>query len=224
MVTKPRQESPEHTAQKQHRIDNPLAGDFRVSARQVWLAGLGAFAKAQQEGGRVFEALVREGRELQQRGRGRADTESAGTGHAGPGHAGPGHAAGAEPAEPAPLGGSGGVTDRIALMAGGLSRQASASWERLEQAFEARVARTLGRLGVPTRDDVQTLIERIDALDARIRALGETPAGRPAGKTAARPAAQRAGAPKASRTTRSRAAQADADQPMPGSSAPVRRR
>ena len=30
-------------------------------ARKIWLAGLGAFAKAQQEGGKVFEALVSDG-------------------------------------------------------------------------------------------------------------------------------------------------------------------
>ena len=39
----------------------------RESAQQVWLAGLGAFAKAQQEGGKVFEALVREGQALQRK-------------------------------------------------------------------------------------------------------------------------------------------------------------
>lgn len=31
------------------------------SAHQIWLAGLGAFAKAQNEGARLFDALVKEG-------------------------------------------------------------------------------------------------------------------------------------------------------------------
>lgn len=39
----------------------------RESAQQIWLAGLGAFAKAQAEGGKVFEALVREGMALQRK-------------------------------------------------------------------------------------------------------------------------------------------------------------
>jgi poly(hydroxyalkanoate) granule-associated protein len=34
-------------------------------ARQVWLAGLGAFSRAQAEGGKAFEALVRQGLVLQ---------------------------------------------------------------------------------------------------------------------------------------------------------------
>jgi len=34
-------------------------------ARQVWLAGLGAFSRAQAEGGKAFEALVRQGLTLQ---------------------------------------------------------------------------------------------------------------------------------------------------------------
>jgi|GEM_PF-3334681 len=34
-------------------------------AREVWLAGLGALARAQAEGGKAFEALVRQGMSLQ---------------------------------------------------------------------------------------------------------------------------------------------------------------
>jgi poly(hydroxyalkanoate) granule-associated protein len=41
----------------------------RSSAQQIWQAGLGAFAKAQQEGGREFTRLVRDGTELQKRAR-----------------------------------------------------------------------------------------------------------------------------------------------------------
>ena len=33
---------------------------IKESAGQIWLAGLGAFAKAQEEGGKIFEALVKE--------------------------------------------------------------------------------------------------------------------------------------------------------------------
>lgn len=49
----------------------PPAGDatdkVKESAQQIWLAGLGAFAKAQAEGGKVFEALVRDGLSLQRK-------------------------------------------------------------------------------------------------------------------------------------------------------------
>lgn len=45
--------------------ENPLAATVKDSAQQIWLAGLGAFAKAQEEGTRLFDALVKEGEALQ---------------------------------------------------------------------------------------------------------------------------------------------------------------
>lgn len=37
------------------------------SSRQIWLAGLGAFAKAQEEGVKTFDALVKQGEQIEQR-------------------------------------------------------------------------------------------------------------------------------------------------------------
>lgn len=45
--------------------ESQLAATVRESAQQIWLAGLGAFAKAQEEGNKVFEALVKEGELIQ---------------------------------------------------------------------------------------------------------------------------------------------------------------
>lgn len=45
--------------------DSNLSATIRESAQQIWLAGLGAFAKAQAEGNKVFDALVREGEAIQ---------------------------------------------------------------------------------------------------------------------------------------------------------------
>ncbi len=53
--------------------DNQLATTLRDSTQQIWLAGLGAFAKAQQEGGKVFDALVKEGESLQKKTKQLAD-------------------------------------------------------------------------------------------------------------------------------------------------------
>lgn len=44
-----------------------LAEQLKASAQEIWLAGLGALAKAQEEGGKMFDALVKQGAELQQR-------------------------------------------------------------------------------------------------------------------------------------------------------------
>jgi len=46
-------------------VDNQLATTIRDSAQQIWLAGLGAYGKAQEEGNKVFDALVREGEAIQ---------------------------------------------------------------------------------------------------------------------------------------------------------------
>jgi hypothetical protein len=39
------------------------------SSRQIWLAGLGAFARAQAEGTKVFETLVKQGESLESKTR-----------------------------------------------------------------------------------------------------------------------------------------------------------
>jgi poly(hydroxyalkanoate) granule-associated protein len=47
--------------------ESGLAATVRESAANIWLAGLGAFAKAQEEGGKLFDALVKEGETVQKR-------------------------------------------------------------------------------------------------------------------------------------------------------------
>ena len=44
-----------------------VAVKIRESANQIWLAGLGAFSKAEQEGVKMFEALVAEGEKVEER-------------------------------------------------------------------------------------------------------------------------------------------------------------
>ena len=53
--------------------ENQLAVRIRESANQIWLAGLGAFAKAQQEGVKMFETLVEEGEKVQEKTKTAAD-------------------------------------------------------------------------------------------------------------------------------------------------------
>lgn len=49
------------------------AKDLKESAQRIWLAGLGALAVAEEEGGRVFESLVDRGREWEGRSKERMD-------------------------------------------------------------------------------------------------------------------------------------------------------
>jgi len=53
--------------------DSQLAAAIRESAQQIWLAGMGAFAKAREERTKIFDALVKEGRGIQLRTRALAE-------------------------------------------------------------------------------------------------------------------------------------------------------
>jgi len=129
-----------------------LSKSVLESSRQIWLAGLGAFSRAQQEGRKVFDTLVKQGEVLESKTKRTAiDTAAAA-----------GTVAKAKAKE-------------VQAMAGG-------TWDKLEQVFEARVARALSKLGVHTQNDVQRLTERVDALaDAvndLIKATGAKPKAR----------------------------------------------
>ena len=49
---------------KNHRKS---ALDFRKYTKQIWLAGLGAFSRAEEEGNKMFDSLVKVGEELESR-------------------------------------------------------------------------------------------------------------------------------------------------------------
>ena len=130
-----------------------LSKSVLESSRQIWLAGLGAFSRAQQEGTKVFETLVKQGEALESRTKRTAiDTAAAA-----------GTAAKAKAKE-------------VQAMAGG-------TWDKLEQVFEARVARALSKLGVHTHDDIEKLAARVDALSEavndRIKTTGAKAKGPP---------------------------------------------
>ena len=141
--------------------DTELASAVRSSAQQIWQAGLGAFAKAQEEGGRVFSRLVKEGTEFQKR----AEDKVAD------------------------------VSGSVGKLADGVGKQASGSWDKLEQVFEERVARALATIGVPTQQDLAALRAQIDALSRQVAALSAKPAPASKPKVAAKPAVK--AAPKA---------------------------
>lgn len=55
-------------------LENPMAANIRESANRIWLAGLGAFAKAQEEGEKLFQALVKEGEIVEKRAKKAAES------------------------------------------------------------------------------------------------------------------------------------------------------
>ena len=111
------------------------------SSHQIWLAGLGAFVRAQQEGMRMFETLVKQGERLEQKTREAASATATA------------------------------AKDAAATKAKEMQQMAGGTWDKLEQVFEDRVARALSKLGVYTQNDVQKLAERVDQLSARVNEL-----------------------------------------------------
>jgi polyhydroxyalkanoate synthesis regulator phasin len=75
--------------------------------------------------------------------------------------------------------------ERISQVAG----KAAGTWDRLEQVFEDRVARALGSLGVPSKQDIDNLSKRVIELSAVVQALTE---GKAAPKVAIKPAVKEA--------------------------------
>jgi len=49
--------------------DKEIVKDVKDSAQKIWLAGLGAFALAEEEGGKLFDKLVKRGEGLESKGR-----------------------------------------------------------------------------------------------------------------------------------------------------------
>ncbi len=138
-----------------------MAGTIKESAQQIWLAGLGSFSKAQAEGGKVFETLVKEGLSIQRKTQAAAEEKISE------------------------------ATSKMAGMANDISSKATNQWGKLEDIFETRVAKALNKLGVPSAKDVDALIARIDALHKAVASMGaKVPAAKPVAKPVATPAAK----------------------------------
>lgn len=182
MAHKPSPDASDNAALKDH---------IRDSANHIWLAGLGAFAKAQQEGSKVFDSLIKDGLHMQQQTQQVAEEKIAQ------------------------------ATHTMSNLASQFTERAGGSWDRLETLFEQRVAKAMHRLGWPSADDVAALHARIAALEQALApgkpAKAAAPAKRP---TAKRPASTSAATtPKGAQSakpaaTKSRAARPSSRSPQ----------
>ncbi|MCC6135878.1 MAG: phasin family protein [Candidatus Contendobacter sp.] len=68
-----------------------------------------------------------------------------------------------------------GRVDEVRSMVESAKTKAGDTLDNLEQLFEERVGRALKRLGVPTRDDVQGIAQRLDEINDRIKTLTSAP-------------------------------------------------
>jgi poly(hydroxyalkanoate) granule-associated protein len=164
MVKKLQKMAARKTANPTGLLDNQIAGMVKDSAQQIWLAGMGAFSKAQAEGGKAFEQLMKQGLALQKKTQGLAEERI------------------------------NAVTSKMTSVAGGVTDKAGAQWDKLESIFEARVEKALNRMGVPSRRDIDALIKRIDELSAKVGGAAPKAAAKkaPAKKAVAKRVARKA--------------------------------
>jgi poly(hydroxyalkanoate) granule-associated protein len=122
---------------------------------------MGAFNRAQAEGGKLFEGLGRDGLSLEQTARKLAGNRA------------------------------NVVRDVVEGRVGQARERAVDTWDKLEKVFEDRVQRALVKLGVPGRDDLNALTHRVERLTEELRKAngGNAPKTAKAARKASAPAA-----------------------------------
>ncbi len=170
------------------------------SAQQIWMAGVGAFTRAQGEGSKLFEALVKEGMTIEK------TTRKIATGKVDA------------------------VRDAVEDRVGVVRERAVDTWDRLENVFETRVQRALNRLGVPSREDLTDLTGRVNELNSELRRISKSApakASKPAkvtkakaAKPAAKAPARKKAAPAKTRATKAKASRKPALPKAPKPVAP----
>ncbi|AMT86863.1 MULTISPECIES: phasin family protein [Pseudomonas] len=123
------------------KIDAPTStlSDVKSYARKIWLAGLGAYTKVGQEGSEYFQELVAAGQTVEKKGK-KAVSEKL-------------HAANAE-------------IDEAATQVSSFKGRVEVQLDKVEKAFDNRVASALNRIGIPSKHDVEALSAKLDELTA----------------------------------------------------------
>ena len=132
--------SSKDTPHKTHPMAN-ASESVTPPAQHVWLAGLGALAKAQQEGSKAMEALVNDGLAFQRKSQSEAQQRLQE------------------------------ATERLSHMASDFGQPTSGRVDKLEHLFEDRVAKALHRLGMPSLLDIQMLNDRVTQLETQWLAM-----------------------------------------------------
>jgi len=128
-------------------IPLPLPGAVKDSAQQIWQAGLASFTRAQAEGSKAFESLVKEGMDIQRKTKSTAEAKMTQ------------------------------AAMKMSGMASDISSKASVQLSKLETVLEAGVSKALKNLGVPSSQDLAELTARIDALSQAVQKLSPLKAG-----------------------------------------------
>jgi poly(hydroxyalkanoate) granule-associated protein len=115
------------------------------TVHQIWLAGLGAVARAQRGAPKLLDELISEGTALSVRMRGTATGAVRGL--------------------------LDNLQENVSAGMNAARDQASDAMDNLEKMFRARVRRALRQLGVPSGQEIEALSKRVDTLNAHIGKL-----------------------------------------------------
>jgi poly(hydroxyalkanoate) granule-associated protein len=133
------------TARKARTRTGKAQANVIENVQQVWLAGMGAVARAQKEGPAAFQEAVAEGLQLLTRSRTTAE----------------------KMIRDVFTSAQGSVQSRI----GSAREQATETWDNLEGLFQSRVQRALQQIGVPNASEIRLLTKRVAELNDNVKAL-----------------------------------------------------
>ena len=137
-----------NVASKAQAVRTETVVEVRSYARKIWLAGIGAYAKAGKEGLDYVKDLIKTGEGVEKEGKKVIDKEL--------------KAANSQIDD---------VKEDVAVAKGKVEVQI----DKLEKLFDARVASALNRIGIPSRHDVDTLSAKLDALMAMLDRVARKP-------------------------------------------------
>jgi poly(hydroxyalkanoate) granule-associated protein len=167
MVTKVNKSSSKKSSQTAAPAGLNIADAIRDSAQQIWQAGLGAFAKAQEGRSKVFDSLVQEGLSMQRKTQAVAEERL------------------------------NAATSKVSDMASDITAKATGQWDKLESIFEERVAKALKRLGLPSASELAEMQSQLAALTRQMPASAAKATRKPVVKKAVTAPAKAAGSAKA---------------------------
>ncbi|MBL4610520.1 phasin family protein [Halopseudomonas sp.] len=133
------------TAKKVEENTASVTADMKTYAHQIWLAGLGAYAKAGKEGADYFKKLVSEGEAVEKQGKElvSSQVESA----------------------------TSRVNSKVESIRERFQTRTGSSLNKVEEVFDERVASALSRMGIPSKKDVDQLSAKLDDLKAAIKSM-----------------------------------------------------
>lgn len=129
------------TAKKLEDNANTFASDVKNYTHQIWLAGLGAYAKAGKEGADYFKKLVSEGEAVEKQGKELVSNQVEA------------------------------ANSRIESFKEKVQKKTGGRFNKVEEVFDERVASTLSRIGIPSKKDIDQLSAKLDDLSAALKSL-----------------------------------------------------